>query len=539
MRSTMSSQHNFAQIPSTHIQRSSFDRSHTFKTTFDADRLVPFYWDEVLPGDTFNLNAATFARLATPIVPFMDNVYADTQYFFVPNRLVWDNWEKFNGAQDNPGDSTSFVIPTLDFTAAAQVIQIGSLGDFLGLPAGSFTLPVGTKISALPFRALILIWNTWYRDQNLQQSLTLSKGNGPDLLSDTSHKVLVRGKRHDYFTSALPWPQKGTAVSIPLGSQAPVLGLYVNTVNSQAVAGVTAFGNTASGTNSMSGVGAMYGASKSAAGTAAATAFNATNANIYTDLSAASSATINALREAFTVQQLFEQDARGGTRYVEILLSHFKTVSPDFRLQRPEYLGGSSTKVNVNPIAQTSSTDVTSPQGKLAGYGTFSHTGRNGFNKSFVEHGFVFGLLSIRADLTYQRSIGRPWSRSTRFDHYWPALANLGEQTILNQEIYADTVLASNTAVFGYQERWSEYRYKPSLITGLFRSHAAGTLDIWHLSEKFTAAPTLGSTFIQALPPIDRVSAVPTEPNFLLDVAVSLTCARPMPVYSVPGLTRL
>lgn len=521
--------HTFSQVPKAEIQRSRFDRSHGYKTSFNAGELIPVFVDEVVPGDTFSVNMTGFCRLSTPLRPFMDNVFLNSFFFFVPLRLVWNNFQRFMGEQLNPGDSTDFTIPQIVSPVGGYGEQ--SIYDYMQLP----TKVPGLSHSALWLRAYNLIWNQWFRDQNLQNSVVVNLGDGPD--PSTDYTLLRRGKRHDYFTSALPWPQKGPAVNIPLGTQAPVIGQQNVPMSFARLTG-TAVTNPVANIDGGYRVGMTNGAPMTA-GNQLTLAWP--SSGIIADLTAATSATVNQLRQAFGIQQLLETDARGGTRYTEIVRAHFSVVSPDARLQRAEYLGGGQGLVNVHQVAQQSASQSgQTPQGNLAAYGTATVTG-HGFSKSFTEHGVIIGLVSVRADLNYQQGMNRMWSRKTKYDFYWPTLAHLGEQTVLNKEIYAvgSAVPGQDDLAFGYQERYGEYRFKPSYVTGKLRSNSAQPLDTWHLAQNFASLPGLNSTFIQDNPPIARVVAVPTEPNFIGDFYFGFQAARPMPVYSVPGLTRL
>lgn len=524
-----SNQSHFSRIPAVNTPRSVFNRDHTHKTTMDTGLLYPFLVQEILPGDTLKLSTNVLARLATPIFPYMDNVYMDTHYFFIPNRLVWENWERFNGAQDDPGDSTDFLVPQLDDATHSAGFAELSIYDFMGLPTKVASVPQDDMPMALPLRAYNLVWNEWYRDENLQNSVDVPKGDGPDT---TAYDLLRRGRRKDYFTSAIPWPQKGPSVLLPIGATAPVVSVpssptvpVMRYQGTQTLAPERALETRPTTAELESNTNSLF--------------YIDPNGSLYADLSEATASTINDIRQAATLQQLFERDARGGTRYVELLLSHFGVVSPDFRLQRPEYLGGGTTNVNVNPVSQTSSTDSETPQGNLAAFATAN--GRHGFNHSFVEHGFVLGLISFRAETTYQQGLNRMWSRRTRFDYYWPDLAHLGEQTVLNKEIYMQGPVTppakGDNDVFGYQERFAEYRYQPSMVTGRFRSNSTVPLDSWHLALDFDTLPTLAG-LIPENPPMERIIAVDSEPDWIVDTYTRMRHARAMPTYSVPGLTR-
>lgn len=561
--------HRFSDAPAMYMKRTKFDRSHVYKTTFNSGKLIPVFVDEVLPGDTTRMSINYFARLATPIKPIMDNIYLDWFFFFVPNRLVWEHWQNFCFEQEDPDDSTDYVIPTVTATGNSENAYIGSLWDYFGLPVNTSGNLSG--ISALPFRGVYLIWNEWFRDENLQKSVKIQKGDTNEVLNSarsaeqpswvfTSDTKIVpglacppRGKRHDYFTSALPWTQKGPGVSIGLAGTAtlvdpsPVTGYFVAQANTDL--GAAQLGENGGVYNVYTGSGTLEyqngGHSVTIAGHASKglgrTAVTAKPGSSwlsnksYADLDSSSVFTINSLRTAFQMQKFYERLARGGSRYTEVLRSFFGVVSPDARLQRPEFLGSFTKMINVNPIAQTSATDDTSPQGNLSAYGVTAAK-FHGFTKSFVEHGYIFGFVCARADLTYQQGINKMWLRSTVYDFYWPTFAHLGEQAIELREIYAQGSKA-DTTVFGYQERYAEYRYKPSQITGKFRSSVTGgTLDKWHLSQFFKNAPTLNEEFILENPPIERIIAVPSEPEFLLDVGFRYITVRPMPMFGTPGL---
>jgi len=509
--------HDFAKVPSLDLPRSVFQRNHDRHQTLNAGYLYPMFVDEILPGDTCTLSQQLLIRQQTPIAPFMDNLYADTFWFFVPNRLVWTNWVKFQGEQLDPDDSTSFTIPQV--VSPAGGFGAKSLFDYFGINpelSGANT----TSVNALPTRCYNLIWNQWFRDQNLQDPVVVDTDDGPDTVTD--YVLKRRGKRHDYLTSCLPFAQKGDAVSVPLGTRARVAHDQTDT-NSL---GVWSTVNSAYKTMGTAASNLIASASASTEGAA-----------FYADLSDATASTINELRQAFAVQQILELDARGGTRYVESLKARWGVTSPDFRLQRPEYIGGNSIPINVHQVAQTSSTDATTPQGNLAAFAIGSG-GENVFTYSATEHGYILGLVSIRADLRYQQNIEKMWTRSTRYDFFEPSLAHLGEQAVLNKEIYATGAAADND-VFGYAGRFDEYRYKQSTIAGEFRSSYATPLDMWHLSQNFSSLPALDSTFIEENPPINRISAITTQDYFKMDAYFNYRHARVMPIYSVPGLKRL
>lgn len=520
-------QGHFSKVPATiNAPRSSFDRSFKHSTTVDTGLIYPLIWEPLIPGDTVNMTVNLLARLATPIFPYMDNLYCDVHAFVVPRRLTWTNWEKFQGAQENPGDSVDYEMPSLSQVTHSAGFGELSIYDYFGLPTKEAFASQADMPIAAPFRAYNQIINYWYRDENLQNSLPIALGDAPDT---TTYSLFRRNRRKDYFTSATPWPQKGPSVQLPLGSFAPIIStngdIRLHTQNAPTVGyNFAALGSDGHTYLQSYGAGDNY-----------KVGFH-DPVPLQADLSDATAATVNEWREAIVLQQMLELDARSGTRYTEAVLARFGVTLPDFRANRPEYIGGQTFDVNVSPVAQTSES-ADSPQGNLAGFAVAR--GKAAINYSAVEHCDLLVLLSFRADTTYQQGMNRHWSVRTRYDIYEPMSANLGEQAILNKElVFNSSAAGGNNGVFGYQERWAEYRYKPGMVTGRFRSNATGTLDSWHLAVDLPDDTDLAD-LIPENPPVDRIIAVTDEPQFIVDSWTRFRHVRIMPIYSKPGLTRL
>lgn len=518
----------FAKVPGPDIQRSRLDRSRKLTTAFDAAWLVPNFVDEVIPGDTYTFRRTHFARVATPLHPVLDDMHVDDFYFFIPLRLLWTNFKRFMGEEDTPGDYIERTMPVCE-SPVSTGYAVGSLQDYMGIPPEIPEL----EHNALFTRAYNLVYQEWFRDENLVNQIPVDTDDGPDDPAD--YTLLLRAKRHDYFTSCLPWPQKGPAVELPLGSTAPVVP-DGNTINWQRQGDTTTVRNmlmqVTSGNVTMDG--STPSPSDEVIGWHQATP----QTGLQADLSSATASTINQIRQAFQIQRLYERFARGGTRYTELMRAVFGVISPDQRLQRPEYLGGSSERVRMQQVPQTSSTDVTSPQGNLAAYGISTGSGSS-WTASFTEHGIILGLVNVRTALTYAQGLHRMFSRSTRFDYFWPALQHIGEQSVLNKEIYAQGSLdTTDDLVFGYQERYAEYKYAPNQVTGLMRPYVTGSLGTWNYAEDFSSLPALNGVFIadSSEAKIERSQAVVSEPQMLYDAYFQVSCARPMAMYSVPGM---
>ena len=535
----MSNMTRFENVPKIEVPRAQFDRSHGLKSTFDGDFVVPIMIEEILPGDTVKMNANYLARLATPLHPIMHDMYIDTFWFFVPNRLVWESWRRFQGERyPDPDTTIDLTVPVITLNSDFSG-RHGFLVDYLGLPLIDYNAENYT-VNALPARGYFRIWNEWFRDENLQDSSVpgLAVGAGPDADSYIELACLKRGKRHDYFTSCLPWLQKGDAVELPLGATAPVVYTpgataeqHLRKVSDDSLAGATAHVESDANSHLQDG-GAAFDVFIDPTGT------------MHADLTSAAGSTVGEVRNAFQIQRLLERDARGGTRYEEIIPSHFGPgVVPPFISWKPEYLGGSSNPIGITPIPNTDFTAGGANEGsKLSGVGV--GTGQTGFVKSFSEHGYLFGLISARADLTYEEGLHRMWNRSTRYDFYMPVLANVGEQAVLNRELVLDDTMITagdDLLVFGYQERWSEMKYATNRITGDMRGNSSSSLNPWHLGEEFNPTsngtfPLLDADFIVGNTLWSRVQATTTEPDFILDMWFDFKHTRCMPVYSIPGM---
>lgn len=541
----------FSQLPKADIKRSRFDRSSSVKTTFNVGDIIPFYVDEVLPGDTFDIRTSKVVRMQSLVTPVMDNIYLDTYFFFVPNRLTWEHWQQFNGENTESAwlPAVEYQVPQL--TAPSGGWSIGTIADYMGIPTGVS----GLSVNALPFRAYALIMDQWFRDENLTDPLNISVSdvtqtgsNGSNYISDVAlgGMPFKAAKYHDYFTSCLPAPQKGPDVLLPLGDEAPVKTFdisghyYPTSLLPGLVLGNARTDGGIDDPKSMRftvGTSSPYNVQFTSGISTGTPGVGMVPLNLIADLSQATAATINQLRLAFQVQKLYEKDARGGTRYIEILKSHFGVTSPDSRLQRAEYLGGNRIPININQVLQTSQTSDQSPQGNPTGQSLTTDTHRD-FVKSFVEHGFVIGVMVARYDHTYQQGLERFWSRRDRFDYYWPVFAHIGEQAVKNREIYAQGSSADDE-VFGYQEAWADYRYKPNRVSGEMRSSATQSLDVWHLADDYDSQPYLSDEWIREdKATVDRVLAVSSNLSAQLfcDIYVNNRTTRPMPVYSIPGL---